>query len=165
MLLFQKHLKMCQWSTARLSRLIGDVSNFLKILVSQWHPPFLKNVGHPPFLKCGLAPGLYLMRWHPLQSPIPNNSLQSSQYPWLPLQHVPWLPLRTFHYPANPLYSIILSHSFSTPDFLDFSSHVLQPSHIHHSRLHSGIARKWGEGGTTWIFPLLPCISNYTHIK
>src|SRR6218665_3904086 len=35
----------------------------------------------------------------------------------------------SLHHPANPLYPIILlSHPFSTP----FSSHVLQPSHIHH---------------------------------
>jgi len=56
LLLFQKHLKTWKWSTVRLSRLIFDVSNFLKILVTQRHPRFLKNVGHPSFLKCGLAP-------------------------------------------------------------------------------------------------------------
>ena len=41
------------------------------------------------------------------------------------------VPSRTLHHPANPLYSIIiLSHPFPTPGH--FSSHVLQPSHIHH---------------------------------
>src|SRR6218665_3056137 len=42
------------------------------------------------------------------------------------------VPSRTLHHPANPLYSIIiLSHPFPSPGH--FSSHVLQPSHIHHS--------------------------------
>src|SRR6218665_3609562 len=41
------------------------------------------------------------------------------------------VPPRTLHHPANPLYSIIiLSHPLSTLGH--FSSHVLQPSHIHH---------------------------------
>ena len=55
----------------------------------------------------------------------------------------PTLPPRTLHHPANPLYSIIiLSHPFSTPGH--FSSHVLQPSHVHHCTT----SLDWP---TTWI--------------
>src|SRR6218665_1157667 len=62
-------------------------------------------------------------RAHPLRSPVPNL-----QFPAIFPVHVP---SRTLHHTANPFYSIIiLSHPFWTPGH--FSSHVLQPSHIHH---------------------------------
>ena len=63
------------------------------------------------------------LRAHPLQSNVPNLSCNSAVLP----AHVP---SRTLHHPVNPLYPIIvLSHPFRVTS--QFSSHVLQPSHIH----------------------------------
>src|SRR6218665_1253205 len=62
-------------------------------------------------------------RAHPLLSHVPNLQLPAI----LPAH----LPSRTLHHPTNPLYPILLlSRPFSTPGH--FSSHVFQPSHIHH---------------------------------
>src|SRR6218665_1067327 len=63
------------------------------------------------------------------QSASTSNHFTDLQFTGVPLTH---LPSRTFHHSANPFYPIILlSHPFSKPGH--FSSHVLYPSHIHHS--------------------------------